>query len=71
MNKVFPSASRPKYEIPSYSMSPRIVIKSLKLPKLLNEIDALMYSNKETYISSTTKCKDDDDWILNISIFLN
>ncbi|CAD8098682.1 unnamed protein product [Paramecium sonneborni] len=57
MNKVFPSASRPKYEIPNYSMSPRTVIKSLKLPKLLNEVDFLLFSNKESMISNSTTCK--------------
>ncbi|CAK74478.1 unnamed protein product (macronuclear) [Paramecium tetraurelia] len=57
MNKVFPSASRPKYEIPNYSMSPRTVIKSLKLPKLLNEVDVLLFSNKESMISNSTTYK--------------
>ncbi|CAD8180976.1 unnamed protein product [Paramecium octaurelia] len=54
MNKVFPSASRPKYAIPNYSMTSRIVMQSLKLPKLLNEVDALLFSNKESMISNLT-----------------
>ncbi|CAK85842.1 unnamed protein product (macronuclear) [Paramecium tetraurelia] len=54
MNKVFPSSSRPKYEIPKFSMTSRIVIKSLKLPKLLNEVEVLLFSNKESMISNST-----------------
>ena len=55
--KVFPSASRPKYTIPNYSMNTKIVIKSLKLPKLLNEVDLLLFSNKETMITNSTTYK--------------
>lgn len=35
MNRCFPGAMRQKYEIPDCSMSKKLLIKSLKLPKLL------------------------------------
>lgn len=42
MGKIFPGATRAKYEIPNYSMSPHLVMKSLKLPKILTEVDAVL-----------------------------
>ncbi|CAD8065777.1 unnamed protein product [Paramecium primaurelia] len=53
INKVFPAAARPKYSIPECSISSQTIIKSLKLPRILTEVDSVMLNrtNKE-YLNS-------------------
>lgn len=49
MNRCFPGAMRQKYEIPDCSMSKKLLIKSLKLPKLLTQVE---YTRDPKHVTS-------------------
>ncbi|CAD8056497.1 unnamed protein product [Paramecium primaurelia] len=53
INRIFPAAARPKYIIPDSSISSKTIIKSLKLPKILTEVELVMLNHKnQDYLNS-------------------
>ncbi|CAK76689.1 unnamed protein product (macronuclear) [Paramecium tetraurelia] len=53
INRIFPAAARPKYVIPDSSISSKTIIKCLKLPKILTEVDKVMLNHKnQEYLDS-------------------
>ncbi|CAD8154214.1 unnamed protein product [Paramecium octaurelia] len=53
INRIFPAAARPKYVIPDSSISSKTIIKCLKLPKILTEVDQVMLNHKnQEYLDS-------------------
>lgn len=54
MNKVYPGASRGTYEIPDPSMSTKLVIRALRLPKILTEVENAMGHKIPTFTGFST-----------------
>ncbi|CAD8091021.1 unnamed protein product [Paramecium sonneborni] len=53
INKIFPAAARPKYVIPDSQISPKTIIKSLKLPKILTRVEKVMFNHENSdYLDS-------------------